>query len=132
MKIRTREAPAPVACPPTKTELDEFRLAIRMIIGRWRLDILAADRTSCSSPLANQVRLVLHTAAYWLLHGVRAAAPKDSPLARAELGTLRLKLIKIAARVVEGARRILVHLPSSCPEEHLFRRLAGAPMPGAP
>lgn len=93
---------------------------------------LAADRTSCSSPLANQVRLVLHTAAYWLLHGVRAAIPKESPLARCELGHLRLKLMKIAARVIEGARRILVHLPSSCPEEDLFRRVAGALMPGAP
>jgi hypothetical protein len=40
--------------------------------------------------------------------------------------------MKIAARVVEGARRILVHLPTSCPEEDLFRRLASALMPGAP
>jgi hypothetical protein len=93
---------------------------------------LAADRTSCSSPLANQVRLVLHTAAYWLLHAVRAAVPSENALAKAELGTLRLKLVKIAARVVEGARRILVHLPSSSPEEPLFRHLAGTLVKGAP
>lgn len=93
---------------------------------------LAADRTSCSSPLANQVRLVLHTVAYWLLWRVRNAIPKDSPLARCELGTLRLKLVKIAARVVESARRIRVHLPASCPFEPLFRHVAGALMPAGP
>jgi len=46
----------------------------------------------------------LHTAAYWLLHTLRAATPKRSMWARAEFNTLRLRLIKIAARVVEGAR----------------------------
>ncbi len=93
---------------------------------------LAADRTSCSSTLANQVRLVLHTAAYWLMHGVRAALPAESPLSRCELGTLRLKLIRIAARVVEQGRRIRVHLPASCPEQAVFRKLAVNLMPGGP
>ena len=37
---------------------------------------LASDRTSCRDPRANQMRLILHTAAYWLLHTLRAAAPK--------------------------------------------------------
>ncbi len=41
---------------------------------------LACDRTSCRSPLANQVRLVLHTAAYWLMLTVRDAVPKTYPL----------------------------------------------------
>ena len=39
---------------------------------------LASDRTSCLSPSANQFRLILHTGAYWLLHGLLAAAPKAS------------------------------------------------------
>ena len=39
---------------------------------------LASDRTSCRDPRANQFRLILHTAAYWLLHTLRAAAPKRS------------------------------------------------------
>ena len=64
---------------------------------------LASDRTSCRSPLANQVRLVLHTAAYWLMLTVRDAIPKPQPLARAEFATLRLRLLKIAARVTETA-----------------------------
>ena len=46
---------------------------------------LASDRTSCRSPLANQVRLVLHTGAYWLLLKVRAKIPQLQPLATARL-----------------------------------------------
>ena len=86
---------------------------------------LASDRTSCRSPNANQFRLILHTAAYWLLHTLRAAAPRRSAWARAEFNTLRLRLIKIAARVVEGAARIRIWLPTACPDAALFRRLAG-------
>jgi hypothetical protein len=59
---------------------------------------LASDRTSCRSALANQVRLVLHTAAYWLLLTLRDAIPKRDALARAEFKTLRLSLIKVAPR----------------------------------
>ena len=93
---------------------------------------LASDRTSCRDPRANQFRLILHTAAYWLLHTVRNAVPKRSPLFRAEFATLRLHLIKIAARVVEGAARIRISLPTACPSAALFRHLAGhfaAPVP---
>jgi len=86
---------------------------------------LASDRTSCRDPRANQVRLILHTAAYWLLHELRAAAPEGSAWATAEFNTLRLRLIKIAARVVEGAARIRVWLPSACPAAAMFRLLAG-------
>ena len=43
---------------------------------------LASDRTSCRNPKANQFRLILHTAAYWLLHTLRAAAPKRSAAAK--------------------------------------------------
>lgn len=86
---------------------------------------LASDRTSCRRPNANQFRLILHTAAYWLLHTLRAAAPRRSAWARAEFDTLRLRLIKIAARLVEGAARIRVWLPTACPDAALFRLLAG-------
>src|SRR5271157_306995 len=50
---------------------------------------LASDRMSCHSAIANQVRLVFHTAAYWLMHRVRAAIPPAHPLARAEFATVR-------------------------------------------
>ncbi len=86
---------------------------------------LASDRTSCQSPTANQFRLILHTCAYWLMHGLRAAAPKASDWARAEFATLRLHLIKIAARVVEKTSRIRVSLPSACPGRTAFALIAG-------
>ncbi len=85
---------------------------------------LASDRTSCHSATANQVRLTLHTAAFWLMHTVRAAIPQGHALAKAEFNTIRLRLLKIGARVIEYAHRIRVHLPSSAPEKTLFRALA--------
>jgi hypothetical protein len=85
---------------------------------------LASDRMSCHSATANQVRLVLHTAAFWLMHGVRAAIPRTSPLANAEFATIRERLIKIGARVIEHIARIRIHLPTSCPEAALFRTVA--------
>ncbi len=85
---------------------------------------LASDRTSCRSPLANQVRLVLHTAAYWLMLAVRDAIPKTQDLAIAEFKTIRLRLLKIAARVIETKSRIRVAFATACPEAELFRGLA--------
>ena len=93
---------------------------------------LASDRMSCHSATANQVRLVLHTAAFWLMHGVRAAIPKTSPLARCEFATIRERLIKIGARVIEHIARIRVQLPTSCPEAALFRTVALGLMPSGP
>jgi hypothetical protein len=92
---------------------------------KWHKSQLASDRTSCRKPEANQFRLILHTAAYWLMLAVRHAAPKRSALAIAEFNTLRLHLIKIAARVVEGLARIRIHLPSACPNAAVLRAIAG-------
>ena len=85
---------------------------------------LASDRMSCHSATANQVRLILHTAAFWLMHGVRAAIPQASPLAKCEFATIRERLIKIGARVIEHLARIRVQLPTSCPDAALFRCVA--------
>ena len=85
---------------------------------------LASDRTSCRSPLANQVRLVLHTAAYWLMLAVRDAIPRFQDLAKAESTTLRLRLLKIAARITETKSRIRVAFATACPDAELFRGLA--------
>ena len=86
---------------------------------------LASDRTSCQSPLANQLRLVLHTGAYWLMLALRDAIPRTAPLARAEFATLRLRLLKIGVRVIEKATRVRIHFTSACPDAALFRLLAG-------
>jgi hypothetical protein len=93
---------------------------------------LASDRTSCRSPLANQVRLVLHTAAYWLLLTVRDAIPKPQPLATAEFTTLRMRLIKIAARITETATRVRIAFAAACPEANLFSGLARSLQPAGP
>ncbi len=86
---------------------------------------LASDRTSCQSPVANQVRIVLHTGAYWLMLALRNAIPATHALAKAEFVTLRIKLLKIGARIIETASRIRIHLASACPNADLFRLLAG-------
>ncbi len=86
---------------------------------------LASDRTSCQNPVANQVRLVLHTAAYWLMLGLRDAIPAASPPARAEFTTLRFRLLKIGARVVEKTAGIRIHFAAACPDAALVRMLAG-------
>jgi hypothetical protein len=69
--------------------------------------------------------LILHTAAYWLMLTMRGAVPARAQLSYAEFATMRLRLIKIAARVVEGAARIRVYLPTACPDRAVFRALAG-------
>jgi hypothetical protein len=76
---------------------------------------LASDRTSCSKATANQFRLLIHTAAYWLLHTLRGLAPKTSFWRDAQFDTLRLAFIKVAARVTEKITRIKVSLPTSYP-----------------
>ena len=93
---------------------------------------LASDRTSCRSALANQMRLVLHTAAYWLMLTVRDAIPRPRDLATAEFATLRLRLLKIAARVIETASRVRLAFAAACPEAELFRSLPSALWPSAP
>ncbi|MGD9509681.1 MAG: transposase [Geminicoccaceae bacterium] len=85
---------------------------------------LASDRTSCSKRTANQFRLVLHTAAYWLLHTLRGLAPKRSFWREAQLDMIRLALIKAAGRVAELASRIELALPSDYPYRDSLMLLA--------
>jgi Transposase DDE domain group 1 len=72
-----------------------------MVDSSHDVDQLAA--MSCHSATANQVRLALHTAPYWLMLAVRDAVPQRDPLANAEFATIRERLIKIGARIVEHA-----------------------------
>jgi hypothetical protein len=85
---------------------------------------LASDRTSCSKATANQFRLVLHTAAYWLLHTLRALAPKRSFWRAAQLDTLRFALVKVVGRVTELVSRIELALPSDYPYRDSLTLLA--------
>ena len=86
---------------------------------------LASDRTSCTKATANQFRLLIHTAAYWLLHTLRGLAPKASFWCDAQFDTIRLALIKVAARVTEMKSRIKVALPTCYPHQQSWVLLAG-------
>jgi Transposase DDE domain group 1 len=93
---------------------------------------LASDRTSCRSPLANQMRLILHTAAYWLILTLRDAIPRAHPLATAEFATIRLRLLKLAARVIETTARLRLAFAAACPDATLFRNIAASLFPAGP
>ena len=91
-------------------------------IKSWK-NHLAADRTSCHTAEANQFRLFLHAGAYWLLWSLRRVMPKRSTWRVMQFDTLRLRLIKIAARVVELKTQLKIHLPSSAPDQAIFALL---------
>ena len=93
---------------------------------------LASDRTSCSKASANQMRLMLHSCAYWLWWTLRAACPKRSQWRHAQFDTLRLHLVKLAATIVEKKTRIIMTLPASCPRQSLIRLLFDALAPPNP
>jgi len=83
---------------------------------------IKADRLSCHRFLANQFRLLLHTAAYCLFWLLRHHL-QGTELAMAQVNTLRLKLLKIWARIRETSRRIWVHLASGYPYRDLLAGL---------
>ena len=80
---------------------------------------LALDRTSCHAFAANQLRLLLTTAAFALLQILRRPLPE-----RPRVQTLRLWLLKIGARVECSVRRVIVHLAQNHPWRDLWRRMA--------
>ncbi len=92
----------------------------------WIKDLKEAcfgDRLSCHRFWANQVRLLLHGAAYWLLDTLRRWLVKAGT-ARMQLATVRLRLIKIGGRVHQLATRVHLRLASSHPGEPLWLQLA--------
>ena len=86
---------------------------------------LASGRTSCTKATANQFRLLIHTAAYWLMLTLRGVAPRTSFWRDAQFDTIRLCLIKVAGRVTEMVTRIRVALPTAFPYQVGFADLAG-------
>ncbi|CAM3019258.1 hypothetical protein AA15237_0541 [Komagataeibacter xylinus NBRC 15237] len=75
---------------------------------------------------------MLHTAAYWLLLTVREAIPRPQPLATAEFTTLRMRLIKVAGRVIETATRVRIAFATACPEAALCAGIARGLQPAGP
>ena len=64
---------------------------------------------------------MLHTGAYWLLWSLRSLMPKRSAWRVAQFDTLRLRLVKLAARVVALKTRVMLHLPSAYPAKAIMR-----------
>jgi hypothetical protein len=84
---------------------------------------LFADRTSCHDFVANQFRVLLSAAAYILVDSLRREGLADTELATAQVGTIRVKLLKIGARVVHSVRRIVIHLAGGYPFKDIFVRV---------
>jgi hypothetical protein len=86
---------------------------------------LKADRLSCQRFLANQFRLLLHAAAYWLLDTLRRKLVGVG-IERMQLDTLRLSLIKIGARVRQLLTKVRLYLASGHPGGRLWHALSPA------
>lgn len=84
---------------------------------------LFADRTSCHHWWANQFRLLLASLAYILLEAIRRLALKGTKMAKAQCGTIRLKLLKVGAVIIRNTRRIRFLLSSAYPYQNLFKHV---------
>lgn len=95
---------------------------------------LFADRTSCHDLVANQFRLLLSSFAYVMIEHLRRVGLRETPLASAQVSTIRCRLLKIGALVKASVRRLVLHFSSGYPLADLFRqivtRLTNAPASG--
>jgi hypothetical protein len=89
-------------------------------IKEQQLDLFA-DRTSTHYMGSNQLRLWFSTFAYLLIETTRTVALQGTELAKATAGTIRVKLLKIAAHVTVSCRRIYVKFASAFPRREIFR-----------
>ena len=84
---------------------------------------LFADRVSSETMRANQLRMYFSAAAYVLMHGLRRLGLKGTELARAQATTIRLRLLKIGARVRVTTRKVWVSMASGFPLQNLFAQV---------
>ena len=82
--------------------------------------LLFADRMSAQTMRANQLRLYLSAAAYVLVEALRRLALQGTQMAHAQVNTIRLRLLKIGARIRFTARRVVVSMASGYPCQGLF------------
>jgi hypothetical protein len=85
---------------------------------------LFSDRTSAHRWWANQFRVLLSAAAYGLLETIRRVAVEGTELAKAQVGRIRLKLLKIGTVILRNTRRIRLLFASRYPYQELFRKVA--------
>jgi hypothetical protein len=84
---------------------------------------LFADRTSCATMRANQLRLWLSSVAYTLLTALRQFGLQGTEMAQARCDTIRLKLLKLGALVRTTVRRVWISLSESCPYQRVFAQV---------
>lgn len=116
----------------TNLEGDKQRLYDKVYCARGDMEnrikeqqlVLFADRTSAHHWWANQFRLLLSSLAYVLLDGIRRLGLKGTELARAQMATIGLKLLKIGAVILRNTRRIRFLLSSAYPYQELFFEVA--------
>jgi hypothetical protein len=85
--------------------------------------MLFADRVSTSTMRANQLRIYFSVVAYTLMNGLRRLGLKATTMATAQVGTIRLKLLKIGALIQVTVRKVWVRLASSYPGQALFAQV---------
>ena len=84
---------------------------------------LFADRTSAATMRANEVRLWFSSVAYTLMTALRRLGLKDTDLANARCDTIRLKLLKIGAKILVTVRKVWVSLTEGCPYRRIFAQV---------
>jgi len=84
---------------------------------------LHSDRTSCHSFKANQFRLILHSAAYVLLHYLTQKGLDGTRWAKAQFNTIQRRILKVGARVRELNTKIKFHFPTSFPLKEVFVKI---------
>jgi Transposase DDE domain group 1 len=85
--------------------------------------VLFADRVSVSTMRGNQLRVYLSVIAYTLMNGLRRLGLKATTMATAQVGTIRLKLLKIGALIQITVRKVWVRMASSYPYQALFSQV---------
>jgi hypothetical protein len=85
--------------------------------------VLFADRVSASTMRANQLRIYLSVIAYTLMNGLRRLGLAATSMATAQVGTIRLRLLKIGALIQVTVRKVWVRMASSYPYQALFSQV---------
>jgi len=83
---------------------------------------LFADRVSAETMQANQIRIYFSAIAYLLVDALRRLALAGTDMARAQVGTIRLRLLKVGALLRITVRRIWISIAASYPHQQLFQR----------
>ena len=121
--------------PPSQVYTDEYcpRGEAENRFKEQQLDLFA-DRTSTQTFESNQLRLWLSSIAYVLMQAFRQHCLGKTDLAQATVGTIRLTLLKLGAKITVSVRRVLMAITSACPYQAIlaiaYQRIQAIPATG--